>query len=137
MSDTTQVVEREQQTSVTPRPQAKSVNRRRAIVPVVDIFEDQTGITVVADLPGVSKDRLDVKVQDGNLVIEAEASLPTPNGLRLRHAEMQVPGYFRAFTLGPDFDTAKIDAKLQNGVLKLHIPRREEARPRRIEVKAG
>src|SRR5258708_10199100 len=137
MSDTTQVVEREQQTSVTPRTQAKSVERRATIVPVVDVFEDQTGITVVADLPGVSKDRLNVKVQDGQLVIEAEATVPTPDGLRLWHAEVQAPAYFRAFTLSPDFDTARIEANLQDGVLKLHIPRREEARPRRIEVKAG
>jgi HSP20 family molecular chaperone IbpA len=137
MSDTTQVIEREQQTSVTPRTQAKSAERRATIVPAVDVFEDQTGITVVADLPGVSKERLDVKVQDGNLVIEAEARVPTPDGLRLRHAEVQAPAYFRALTLSPDFDTARIEANLQDGVLKLYIPRREEARPRRIEVRVG
>ncbi|MFM0070970.1 Hsp20/alpha crystallin family protein [Paraburkholderia sediminicola] len=137
MSDTTQVIEREQQTSVTPRTQAKSAERRATIVPAVDVFEDPTGITVVADLPGVSKERLDVKVQDGNLVIEAEARVPTPDGLRLRHAEVQAPAYFRAFKLSPDFDTARIEANLQDGVLKLYIPRREEARPRRIEVRAG
>jgi HSP20 family protein len=137
MSDTTQVIEREQQTSVTPRGQEKPAARRATIVPAVDVFENKTGITVVADLPGVSKDRLDVKVQDGNLVIEAEASVPTPDGLRLRHAEISAPSYFRAFTLSPDFDTTGIEANLQDGVLKLHIPRREEARPRRIEVKVG
>ncbi|MFM0081284.1 Hsp20/alpha crystallin family protein [Paraburkholderia sediminicola] len=122
---------------MTPRTQAKSAERRATIVPAVDVFEDPTGITVVADLPGVSKERLDVKVQDGNLVIEAEARVPTPDGLRLRHAEVQAPAYFRAFTLSPDFDTARIEANLQDGVLKLYIPRREEARPRRIEVRAG
>jgi HSP20 family molecular chaperone IbpA len=137
MSDTTQVIEREQQTSVTPRRQEKSAERRTTVFPAVDIFEDQTGITLLADLPGVSKDRLDVKVQDGNLVIEAEASVPTPDGLRLRHAEIQAPCYFRVFTLSPDFDTTRIEANLQDGVLKLHIPRREEARPRRIEVKVA
>jgi HSP20 family molecular chaperone IbpA len=135
MSDTTQVIEREQQTSVTPRTQAKSVERRATVVPAVDVFEDQTGIMVVADLPGVSKDRLDVKVQDGHLVIEGEASVPTPDGLRLRYAEVTAPVYFRAFTLSPDFDAAKIDANLRDGMLTLRIPRREEARPRRIEVK--
>jgi HSP20 family protein len=137
MSDTTEVIEREQQTSVMPRRQEKSRELRATIVPAVDVFEDQTGITVVADLPGVSKDRLDVKVQDGNLVIEAEASVPTPDGLRLLHAEIPAPSYFRAFTLSPDFDTSKIEANLQDGVLKLRIPRSEKARPRRIEVKLG
>jgi HSP20 family molecular chaperone IbpA len=137
MSDTTQVIKREQPTRVTPGTQAKSAERRATIVPAVDVFEDQTGITVMADLPGVSKDRLDVKVQDGNLVIEAEARVPTPDGLRLRHAEMPAPSYFRAFTLSPDFDTAKIEANLQDGVLTLRIPHSENARPRRIEVKVG
>jgi HSP20 family protein len=137
MSDTTEVIEREQQTSVMPRTQETSRERRATIVPAVDVFEDQTGITVVADLPGVSKDRLDVKVQDGNLMIEAEASVPTPDGLRLLHAEIPAPSYFRAFTLSPDFDTFKIEANLQDGVLKLRIPRSEKARPRRIEVKLG
>ena len=137
MSDTTEVIEREQQTSMTPRTQKKSGERRATIVPAVDVFEDQAGITVVADLPGVSKDRLDVKVRDGNLVIEAEASVPTPDGLRLLHAEIAAPSYFRAFTLSPDFDTTKIEANLQDGVLTLRIPRSEKARPRRIEVKLG
>lgn len=137
MSNATQVVEHEPQTSGVQSTPAKSVERRMSIVPAVDVFEDKADITVVADLPGVSKDRLAVKVLDGNLVIEAEASVPTPDGLRLQRAEMQVPGYYRAFTLSPDFDTARIEANLQDGVLKLHIPRREEARPRRIDVKAG
>jgi HSP20 family molecular chaperone IbpA len=57
--------------------------------------------------------------------------------LRLRHAEMPAPSYFRAFTLSPDFDTAKIEANLQDGVLTLRIPHSENARPRRIEVKVG
>ncbi len=137
MSKNTQVVQRDPQTSLAKSAAATSFERRVTIVTVVDVFEGKEDITVVADLPGVSKDRLEVKVLDGNLVIEAEASVPTPDGLRLRHAEIQVPGYYRAFTLSPDFDTTRIEANLQHGVLTLHIPRREEARPRRIEVKAG
>jgi HSP20 family molecular chaperone IbpA len=57
--------------------------------------------------------------------------------LRLQHAEVRAPRFARAFTLSADFDTSKIDANLQEGVLKLTIPRRDEARPRRIDVKAG
>ena len=102
--------------------------------PAVDIFEDSRGISLWADLPGVTKEKLDVKVHDGNLYIEAEAVVPTPAGLRLQHAEIREPRFARAFSLSPDFDTSKIDANLQDGVLKLTIPRRDEARPRRIEV---
>jgi len=107
------------------------------IVPAVDIYEDAHGITLWADLPGVSRDRLNVHVQDGSLFIEGEASIDTPDGLRLHHAEIREPRFARAFSLNADFDTSNIDANLNDGVLKLSIPRREEARPRRIEVSVG
>ena len=78
-----------------------------------------------------------MKVHDGNLYIEAEAVVSTPAGLRLQHAEIREPRFARAFTLSADFDTSKIDANLQDGVLKLTIPRRDEARPRRIDVQTN
>ena len=106
-------------------------------MPAVDIYEDGHGITLWADLPGVSRERLNVHVQDGNLFIEAEASLDTPADLRLHHAEIREPRFVRVFSLSADFDISKIDANLNDGVLKLSIPRREEARPRRIEVSVG
>jgi HSP20 family molecular chaperone IbpA len=59
----------------------------------------------------------------------------TPENLRQSHVEIREPFFARAFTLSDEFDTSRIDANLQNGVLKLTIPRREEARPRRIEVR--
>jgi HSP20 family protein len=77
-----------------------------------------------------------VHVQDGNLFIEGQASINTPKGLRLHHAEIREPRFARAFSLSADFDNTKIDANLNDGVLKLSIPRRE-ARPRRIEVSVG
>jgi HSP20 family molecular chaperone IbpA len=114
-----------------------SARKGPAIIPAVDIHEDAHGITLWADLPGVSRDRLNVNVQEGNLFIEAEASVKTPAGLRLHHGEIRESRYARAFSLSADFDISKIDANLSNGVLKLSIPRREEARPRRIEVSVG
>jgi HSP20 family molecular chaperone IbpA len=114
-----------------------AMKKGAAIVPAVDIYEDAHGITLWADLPGVSRDRLKVQVQDGNLFIEGEASVDTPESLRLQHADIREPRFARAFSLSADFDIAKIDANLTDGVLKLTIPRREEARPRRIEVRVG
>ena len=108
---------------------------RTTLAPAVDVFEDSHGITLWADMPGVTRETLEVKVHDGNLYIEAEASVPTPAGLRLQHAEIREPHFARAFSLSPDFDASKIDASLKDGVLQLTIPRRDEARPRRIEVR--
>ena len=135
MNDTTEVTQRDQ--SALARREGEQSARRMTITPAVDIFEDAQAVTLWADLPGVTKDKLDVRVHDGNLSIEAEAVVPTPANLRLQRAEVREPRFARTFTLSPDFDTSKIEAGLQDGVLKLTIPRREEARPRRIEVKTG
>ena len=109
----------------------------RAVQPAVDISEDANGITVLVDLPGVSKDKLDLQVHDANLYIEAESNIESDESLSLHHAELRSPRFVRAFTLSTDFDTEKIDANLKDGVLKVTIPRHEKARPRRIEVQAS
>lgn len=117
--------------------ESDAAGRRAALVPSVDIVEDKYGVTVWADLPGVPKDKLDIKVHGDNLSIEAEAVLPTPAGMSVTHSEVRASRYARAFSVSPDLDTSKIDASLQDGVLTLRIARREAALPRRIEVKVG
>ena len=135
MNDKTQIAERDQEALA--RRERNQPARRMTLTPAVDVFEDSQGITLWADLPGVTKEKLDLKVQDGNLYIEAEAVVPTPTGLRLQHAEIREPRFARTFSLSPDFDTSKIYANLQDGVLKLTLPRRDEARPRQIEVQTN
>lgn len=136
MNATTELA-RKGQNAVAGREGESSSERRITLTPPVDIFENSQGVILWADLPGVTKDRLDVKVHDGSLFIEAEAVVPTPKGLRLQHAEIRQPQFARAFSLGSDLDASKIDANLKDGVLQLTIPRRDEARPRRIEVRTG
>ncbi|BBQ02684.1 heat-shock protein (plasmid) [Burkholderia sp. SFA1] len=111
--------------------------RRATVMPAVDIVENAHAITLWADLPGLSRERLEIKVHDGALSIEGEAILPVSQELRLSHAEVRVPYFSRRFSVSDDFDTTKIDALLKDGVLKLAIPRREEAKPRKIEVRVG
>ncbi|MEI6001794.1 Hsp20/alpha crystallin family protein [Paraburkholderia bengalensis] len=135
MNDTTQLAPRDQ--SALARHQGEQSERRMTIVPAVDIYEDGQAVTLWADLPGVTRDKLNVRVHDANLSIEAEAVVPTPANLRLQHAEVREPHFGRTFTLSPDFDVSKIEANLSDGVLRLTIPRHEQARPRRIEVKTG
>ncbi|CAH2808947.1 MAG: Molecular chaperone (small heat shock protein) [uncultured Paraburkholderia sp.] len=133
MNEKTQLAGREENAAA--RAGSQRPAPRLTLTPAVDVFENSHGITLWADMPGVTKETLDVKVHDGNLYIEAEASVPTPAGLRLQHAEIREPHFARAFSLSPDFDASKIGASLKDGVLKLTIPRRDEARPRRIEVR--
>ncbi|WP_228772708.1 Hsp20/alpha crystallin family protein [Cupriavidus necator] len=107
------------------------------LVPAVDIYETAAGVTLWADLPGVPREKLEVNVHDASLRIEGEAVVATPAGLRVQHAEVRQPRYARTFTLSPELDASRIAANLQDGVLKVTIPRREEAKPRRIEVSVG
>ena len=108
-----------------------------ALLPPVDIYEDETGFTLTADLPGVSKERLGVKVNGDNLLIEGDVSVPAPQDMELLYAEILASSYRRSFTLSRELDASKIEANLKDGVLRLRIPKAEEARPRKIEIKVG
>ena len=114
--------------------QAETAQRSTAVLPPVDIFEDEAGFTVLADLPGVSRDRLAVRVDGDSLVIEGSAATPLDGEMTLIHGEVLNPLYRRSFTLSRELDTGRIEARLDKGVLSLRIPKAEAARPRRIEV---
>ena len=107
------------------------------VVPPVDVFENESGITLLADLPGVSRDRLGVRVDGETLVIEAKAATAGPEQMQLVYGEAQYASYRRQFTLSRELDVSRIEANLKDGVLKLAIPKLEEAKPRRIDVKIG
>jgi HSP20 family molecular chaperone IbpA len=108
-----------------------------AILPAVDIFENASGITVQADMPGVSRDRLDVHIDSDTLSIEGRAEIPMPEGMDAMYADIRSTHYKRSFTLSRELDTERVEAGLKDGVLTLRIPKREEHRPRRIEVQTG
>lgn len=105
--------------------------------PAVDVHEDQQGITIDADLPGVSKDRLTIQVDRDTLTIEGELAIDMPAGMEPFRADVRSARYQRSFTLSKELDPEKIDAALTHGVLTLRIPKREEVRPRQIEVKVA
>jgi len=109
----------------------------RFLVPRVDVLEDDTGITLLADLPGVPRDQLELKVEGDTLQIEGRVAQATPEGLEATYAEVQVPRYRRAFRLGKEFNVEQIDANLKDGVLKLRIPKHAHAQPRRISIRAS
>lgn len=108
-----------------------------AMIPGVDVVEDDAGITIYADLPGVPKDKLSLRIEGETLQIEGEMVSDAPEGMEAIYAEVRVPRYRRAFTLSRELDTGKINASLKEGVLSLRIPKSEHAQPRRIEVKVA
>ncbi|HET9579725.1 MAG TPA: Hsp20/alpha crystallin family protein [Usitatibacter sp.] len=126
-------------TSPTNRENAEAATARPAsdvpaLTPPVDVFEDENGITLLADLPGVSKENLNIRVEGEQLAIEGTVSLGESTRLEAVYAEVRVAQYRRTFALSGDLDTERIDAKMKNGVLTLRIPKAEQAKPRRIPV---
>jgi HSP20 family protein len=117
--------------------QAQEQQQQRQVVPPVDVFETEAAITLLADLPGVRREQLQVRVDADNLVLEAVADTAAPEQMEVVYGELQCPAYRRQFTLSRELDTGRIEAQLRDGVLRLTIPKAEAARPRRIEVQAG
>ena len=110
---------------------------QRAVLPAVDVYEDDAGITLLADMPGVPRDQLELKVEGDALLVEGGVQAATPEGMEAVYAEVRVPRYRRTFTLSRELDGSRIDATLKDGVLTLRIPKQAHAQPRRIEVQAG
>ncbi|CAD5373131.1 Heat-shock protein [Rubrivivax sp. A210] len=106
----------------------------RAALPAVDIFEDEGGITLLADLPGVSREALKLEIEGEALTLEAEMRPLAPAGLEAVYAEVRLPRFRRSFTLSRELDSARIEANLKDGVLALRIPKQAHAQPRRISV---
>jgi HSP20 family protein len=114
-----------------------STNEPAPLTPPVDIHEDAEGIRLVADLPGVSKDSVSIGVEGDTLAIEGVVQLGDTARLQPLYAEVTVGQFRRSFVLSRDLDTSRIEAQMRNGVLTLRIPKAEEAKPRRIEVRAA
>ena len=102
----------------------------------MDIFEDADGITLLADMPGVDKAHLNLEVANDALTVEGEVKLDMPEGMEALYADVRSTRYRRSFALSGELETGEIDATLKDGVLRVRIPKRAEARPRKIEVRA-
>lgn len=129
-----------QQTTATLPATGTAVEKNadtRALLPRVDVFEDERGITLLADLPGVPREQLDIKVDGETLTIEGTVATATPAGLQPGYVELRVPRYRRSFTLSRELDSAHIEANLKDGVLNLRIPKQAHAQPRRVNVQVG
>ncbi len=103
--------------------------------PRCDIFETDDELVLCADLPGVEPGDADVRFENGQLEIYARCA-PRQAGVSYLAWEYGVGDYYRAFSIGEAIDSDKIAAELKNGVLTVHLPKNEAAKPRRIAVKA-
>ncbi|HME60747.1 MAG TPA: Hsp20/alpha crystallin family protein [Candidatus Binatia bacterium] len=110
-------------------------SQERYVTPAVDIYETVDGLVVKADLPGVAKDGLDLRVENNLLTIRGRA-VHCAQGEML-YGEYQLADFFRQFELSDKVDQQKISAELKHGVLTLNLPKAEEAKPRKIEIRVA
>jgi HSP20 family molecular chaperone IbpA len=105
--------------------------------PAADIQENANGANIYIDLPGVSKDSLDIDVDQNVLTIKGAINLNTPENLDPSYMDVHAGIFERRFTLGEELDINNIEANLKQGELRLFIPRSEQHKPRKIEVKVA
>lgn len=116
-----------------PTGREETRSEERYITPPVDIYETGEGLIVKADLPGVSRDNLDVRVENNLLTLRGKPAHVAPGDPIYR--EYGLVNFFRQFELNERVDQSNISAELKHGVLTLHLPKAEEAKPRKIEIK--
>ncbi|MEX0703812.1 MAG: Hsp20/alpha crystallin family protein [Planctomycetales bacterium] len=117
-----------------PSPRPAASPERLIFTPPIDIFETEEGLVLHADLPGVSRETLELEVQDNKLTLFGRAPSPLPDEARALHREYEEGDFFRSFILSDDVDHERITAKLNNGVLVVVLPRAPRGVPRKIPV---
>jgi HSP20 family protein len=110
-------------------------SERMLFKPPIDIYESEDGLVLLADLPGVTLDTLELQVQDNKLTLFGRVKLPLAEDAALRHCEYHEGDFLRSFILSDEVDYDRIKATLNNGVLKVDLPKAHKTEPRRIQVR--
>jgi HSP20 family molecular chaperone IbpA len=106
----------------------------RQFVPATDIYETESELMVILEMPGVEKSKVSINVEDGVLNVEGKLDLAKYQGLQPLYTEYNIGNYSRSFRLSSKIDQQKIAAEMKDGVLSLRMPKVEEAKPRTIQV---
>lgn len=117
-------------------PSLVKSGERPTLVPACDVYENKDEILVIADLPGIEADALQINLEKGELVLEAHRDGAAKEGAFLG-AEWGSCDFRRRFSIPRGIDASKISAALKDGVLHLHLPKSEVLKPRQIAVSAG
>lgn len=116
----------------TPAPSEPAT--RLVFTPPIDIYEIEGGLVLLADLPGVSLQSLELQVQDNKLTLLGRVKAPVTNDAELRYQEYQIGDFLRSFILSDEVDHERVTATLSNGVLKVWLPKTQKAQARRIQI---
>ena len=111
-------------------------DEQRSIPPLCDVYENDSEVLVVADVPGTTRENLQISFERGELWLSARRELPTEQGSIVR-AEYRDASFERRFSVPNGIDAGKIGAELKDGVLRLHLPKSDAVKPRQIPVHSG
>jgi HSP20 family protein len=136
MANKNEVTQNTANASVTPDTQRRNAVAESVLRPLVDIYETSEGITLQADMPGVSKEQLNLRVEGNSLLVEGTIGIAPQEQMTALYAEVRSTLYRRSFLLSNELETGKIEANLKDGQLTVRIPKRAELRARRIEVQS-
>ena len=106
----------------------------RQFLPVTDIYETDHALTLIMEMPGVSKDNVDVRVENDVLTIDGRIDFSNYEGLQPLYTEYNIGNYARGFQLSSKIDQGGINAQLKDGIMTLVLPKAETAKPRKIAV---
>jgi HSP20 family protein len=123
------------QSEPTRAPEAQE--RPRPIVPAVDIYETDASVVMLADVPGVAQDGVEITVDRGTLTLRAHNGQSAPQGFQPVYQEYVPADFERQFTLSDSIDTERIFASTKDGVLRVELPKARQAVPRKITVTRG
>ena len=134
MAKNDQAMEVQKQEEI-PGEEMERTRSRRSFVPRADIYETENEIIVLTDIPGANKDTVDIMLEKNLLTIRGMVEEPTAESYELAYAEYPIGDYERTFALSDEVDKSKIEATMKNGVLRLLLPKAEEAKVRKIAVR--
>lgn len=129
---TTQLTQPEK--TQTAAPELEQARSTRVFVPRTDIFENENEIVLLAEMPGVDENTLDITLDKDILTLSGRVSMPAPEGCRLTYAEYRTGDYERSFRLSDLIDRDSISATIKNGVLRLVLPKGAGSRVKKITV---
>ena len=126
------------ETMTAPTPSEREASERavRTVAPRADIFETDTAFVILADMPGVGPDGVEVVADSRTLTVRGRVSR-SPTNAEPEHREFELADYHRAFTLTEDLDTDRISGTLRDGVLRVEIPKSARVQPKKIPVRAN
>ncbi|MFO7942991.1 MAG: Hsp20/alpha crystallin family protein [Anaerolineales bacterium] len=136
MTEEAKAMEVQEQERV-PKERTERIRDKACYLPQSDIFETEENYYLVLDMPGVEENSIDITLEKNTLTINGYTDVERPEGYSLARAEYNIGDYERSFRLTDQIDHENIEASYENGVLRLSLPKAEEAKARKIKVKTG